>query len=205
MAGRPKGVKNKRSQHKWSEEEKEYLKTIAKGRGYKEIVKMMSSKFEYEFTENQVARALNRYKIRTGVQTKFKKGSIPWNKGLKGYTSRNSTSFEKGNIPPQYRPVGSERINKEGYIEIKVADPGKWRLKHRVIWEKHNGEIPKNHTVIFADRDKSNLDIDNLLLVSRSQLLMMNRNNLIKDEIELTKVGANIANVLIKVSEVKNK
>ena len=31
MAGRPKGVKNKRSQHKWSEEENNVLKDILYG------------------------------------------------------------------------------------------------------------------------------------------------------------------------------
>ena len=146
-----------------------------------------------------------RNKLTTGTGGYFKKGSTPWNKGLKGYMGANKTSFKKGTIPPQYRPVGSERIAKDGYIEIKVEDPNKWELKHRVIWEQHHGEILKGHAIIFADGDKSNLDIDNLLLVSRKQLLFMNRNNLISENKEFTKVGVNIANVMIKLSEIESK
>ena len=42
----------------------------------------MNEKFEYQFTEGQIKGALNRYKLQTGLNGNFKKGSIPWNKGL---------------------------------------------------------------------------------------------------------------------------
>ena len=203
--GRPKGSKDKKPQHKWTNEEKEYLASIVKGSTYEEITKQMNDKFEYNFSKEQIKGMMYRNKLTTGTVGYFKKGSTPWNKGLKGYMGANKTSFKKGTIPPQYRPVGSERITKDGYIEIKVEDPNKWELKHRVIWEQHNGEIPKGHAIIFADGDKSNLDIDNLLLVSRKQLLFMNRNNLITENKDFTKVGVNIANVMIKLSEIESK
>lgn len=205
MKGRPKGSKDKKKQHKWTDEEKEYLASIVKGSTYEEITKQMNDKFEYNFSKEQIKGMMYRNKLTTGTVGYFKKGSTPWNKGLKGYMGANKTSFKKGTIPPQYRPVGSERITKDGYIEIKVEDPNKWELKHRVIWEQHHGEIPKGHAIIFADGDKSNLDIDNLLLVSRKQLLFMNRNNLITENKDFTKVGVNIANVMIKLSEIDNK
>lgn len=205
MKGRPKGSKDKKKQHKWTDEEKEYLASIVKGSTYEEITKQMNDKFEYNFSKEQIKGMMYRNKLTTGTVGYFKKGSIPWNKGLKGYMGANKTSFKKGTIPPQYRPVGSERITKDGYIEIKVEDPNKWELKHRVIWEQHHGEIQKGHAIIFADGDKSNLDIDNLLLVSRKQLLFMNRNNLITENKDFTKIGVNIANVMIKLSEIESK
>ena len=205
MKGRPKGSKDKKKQHKWTDEEKEYLASIVKGSTYEEITKQMNDKFEYNFSKEQIKGMMYRNKLTTGTVGYFKKGSTPWNKGLKGYMGANKTSFKKGTIPPQYRPVGSERITKDGYIEIKVEDPNKWELKHRVIWKQHHGEIPKGYAVIFADGDKSNLDIDNLLLVSRKQILFMNRNNLITENKDFTKVGVNIANVMIKLSEIDNK
>ena len=177
--GRPKGSKNKRSQYKWSEEEKEYLKNIVKGHTYKEITILMNEKFEYQFTEGQIKGALNRYKLQTGLNGNFKKGSIPWNKGLKGYMGANKTSFKKGTIPPQYRPVGSERINKEGYLEVKIADPNKWELKHRYIYKKHYGEIPKGCNILFLDNNKLNCDIENLVLVNRKEHLLINKNGLL--------------------------
>lgn len=205
MTGRPKNRKNTKPQHMWSKEEIEYLTQITPGKYRKEILKLMNEKFEYQFSLTQIAAAIKRYGLTTGLSGQFGTGAKPWNKGTKGLTSANITSFKKGHTPINYKPVGSERINVEGYIEVKVADPRKWRLKHRVIWEQHHGEIPKGHAIIFADGDKSNLDIDNLLLVSRKQLLFMNRNNLITENKDFTKVGVNIANVMIKLSEIDNK
>ena len=203
-AGRPKGSKNKRL-HKWSEEEKEYLASIVKGKTYKEIANLMKDKFDYDFTDQQIKGAMNRYNLRTETTGCFRKGSIPWNKGLKGYIGPNKTSFKKGTIPPQYRPVGSERVNKDGYIEIKVADPRTWKLKQRYVYEQYHGEIPKGYYVIFADQDKRNFDIDNLIAVSRSEILILNNNKLIYKDKELTKVGVNIAKILSKASKLKSR
>ena len=36
--------------HKWTNEEKEYLKEICFGRSRKEIMDLMSKKFDYEFS-----------------------------------------------------------------------------------------------------------------------------------------------------------
>ena len=201
--GRTKGVKNKKPQHKWSEEEKQYLASIVKGKTYKELVTLMNEKFDYEFSSQQIESALKRYNLKTGNTGQFKKYKEPWNKGLKGYIGANKTSFKKGNIPPNYKSVGSERVTRDGYTEVKVKDTNKWKLKHRVVYEKYHGEIPAGHTVIFADGDKHNLDIDNLLLVSRKQLLMLNRNNLISNDKDLTKTGLNIADIIIKLNELE--
>ena len=204
MTGRPKGSKSKRL-HKWSEEEKEYLASIVKGKSYKEIAALMKDKFNYDFTDQQIKGAMNRYNLRTETTGCFRKGSIPWNKGLKGYIGANKTSFKKGTIPPQYRPVGSERTNKDGYIEIKVAGPRTWKLKQRYIYEQHYGEVPKDHNVIFADGNRQNFDIDNLIAVSRSEMLILNNHKLIYKDKELTKTGVNIAKILSKASKLKSR
>ena len=198
---RTKGVKNK-THHIWSEEEKAYLSEITPGRGYSEIHKMMNDKFEYQFSLAQIKAAMTRYNIRNGLDGKFKKNYTPWNKGLKGVrTGGKSTQFKKGQVPLTCRPVGSERVNVDGYIEIKTADPSTWELKHRVVYEKHNGKIPKEHAVIFLDKNKLNFDIDNLALVSKKELLQLNRSNLLNNDPELTKAGVNLVKVIIKTNE----
>lgn len=204
MVGRPKGVKSKTS-HNWNKEEKDYLSEITPGKSYNEILELMNSKFEYQFSLSQVKGAIKRYKLNTGKTGRFEKGHVPVNKGTKGLTGANKMSFRKGNIPVNHKPIGSERVNVDGYTEIKVSEPNKWRLKHQVIWESHNGKIPSGSAILFSDGDKSNLDINNLVLISKSQLLVLNKNNLIKQDSELTKVGINIANVMIKISESKKR
>ena len=200
--GRPEGSKNKKF-HKWTEEEKEYLAFIVKGNSYKEIAREMRDKFGYDFTDRQIKGAMARYKLTTGTMGHFKKGSTPWNKGLKGYMGANKTSFKKGTTPPNQVPVGTESLTKGGYIKVKIADPNKWELKHRLIYKQHHGEIPKDCNVIFADTDIYNFDVDNLVLVSKAEMLIMNNKELIHKDKELTKTGVNIARVLAKISEIK--
>ena len=199
---RSKGSKDKKPQHKWTDEEKEYLALIVKGSTYKEITKKMNDKFEYNFSEEQVKGMMYRNKLTTGTGGHFKKGSIPWNKGLKGYMGANKTSFKKGTIPPNQVPIGTESITKGGYIKVKVGEPNKWKLKQRYIYEQHYGEIPNNYNIIFADGNIMNFDIDNLIAVSKSEMLILNNNNLRFEDKELTKVGVNIAKVIDKAKKV---
>ena len=199
---RSKGSKDKKPKHKWTDEEKEYLALIVKGSTYKEITKKMNDKFEYNFSEEQVKGMMYRNKLTTGTGGYFKKGSTPWNKGLKGYMGANKTSFKKGTIPPNQVPIGTESITKGGYIKVKVGEPNKWKLKQRYIYEQHYGEIPDGHSIIFADGNKMNFDIDNLIAVSKSEMLILNNNNLRFEDKELTKVGVNIAKVIDKAKKV---
>ena len=161
--GRPLGVKNKGPQHIWSDEEKQYLAEITPGRGHKEIQSMMSCKFGFDYTYHQIKGAITRNKLNTGRTGRFEEGHATWNKGTKGLTKANVTSFKKGNKPHNYKPLGSERIVKDGYCEVKVSDTGRrWIPKHVLIYEKHHGKVPKGSAVIFLDGDKRNFDIDNL-------------------------------------------
>ena len=204
--GRPLGVKNKGPQHIWSDEEKQYLAEITPGRGHKEIQSMMSCKFGFDYTHHQIKGAITRNKLNTGRTGRFEKGRATWNKGTKGLTKANVTSFKKGQKSHNYKPVGSERITKDGYCEIKVSDTGRrWRPKHVLIYEKHHGKVPKGSAVIFLDGDKRNFDIDNLYLVTRSQLAMLNKNSLIQKDAELTKTAINVVDLMKKISAIEKK
>lgn len=204
MKGRPSGTKNKVC-HIWTGEEKEYLKKITPGHHYKEICELMNKKFNIEFTLNQIKGAVSRYKLNTGFSGCFEKGSIPFNKGMKGICAKGceKTWFKKGQEPINHRPLGSERITVDGYTEVKVEEPNKWKLKHRLMWEKENGAISKGYAVVFGDGNTKNFNSDNLILVSRKQLLMLNRNKLIQNDSNLTRTGIVIADVLIKMGERK--
>ena len=204
--GRPLGVKNKGPQHIWSDEEKQYLAEITPGRGYKEIQSMMSCKFGFDYTHHQIKGAITRNKLNTGRTGRFEKGRATWNKGTKGLTKANVTSFKKGQKPHNYKPLGSERITKDGYCEIKVSDTGRrWKSKHLVVYEKHHGKVPRGSVVIFLDGDKRNFDIDNLHLVTRNQLAMLNKNSLIQKDAELTKTAINVVDLMKKISTIEKK
>ena len=149
---------------------------------------------------------LHRYKIpfKKLPSYTFKKGHTPWNKGKKTGI-RPPNLFKKGNVTWNTRELYSERIDRDGYTYIKLINKKKWKLKHRWIWEQKYGEIPADHVIIFADGNKKNFNIENLVLVSRKELAVLNKNNLIKNDIELTNIGVTIAKVKIAIAKKINK
>jgi hypothetical protein len=162
---------------KATKEEKDFFTEYVPGHTYKEIQAEFCKRFNKTLTSNQVTGYIKRNGLKTGIDGRFKKGRTPSNKGMKGWYARGMEKnwFKKGDIPPNYKPVGSERISKDGYIEIKVKDPNKWQLKHRYIWEKENGKVPKGMLLIFKDNNKLNIDLDNLMLISRAENAVINR------------------------------
>ena len=163
--------------HRYTTEQRVFLKEYVPGHSHKEITKAFNTKFETCLKESQIKSYIHNHKLNTGRTGRFEKGHIPVNKGIKGkhYPGTERTWFKKGHIPKNYRPVGSERVNVDGYIEVKVENPRKWRPKHVVEWEKINGKVPQGHVLTFIDGNKSNCDIDNLKLISRNVLARMNQ------------------------------
>ena len=66
-------------------------------------------------------------------------------------------------------------------------------------------DFPEKHSVLFADGNKLNLSIDNLLLVSKAELLMLNRRRLISENSEITKTGLNVVKVMNKIHKIKKE
>jgi hypothetical protein len=120
----------------------------------------------------------------SNIKAQFLKGNIPWNKGMKGLQiGGEQTQFKKGTIPPNHRPVGSTRIDEEGYTYIKIAEPRKWALLHRHIYEQEYGKINRNEVIVFRDKNRSNFEIGNLEKISMSE--NMERNRITKYPIEI--------------------
>lgn len=202
--GRPKG----RPQHKYTPEQLDFIRENLKKMTWKELAGLFNKTFGTDLSYKALAATEKRYGIKSGRTGQFPKGNIPWNKGMKGLNfGGKETQFKKGNKPHNWTPIGSERISKDGYIEVKIQDgkgPKNWKGKHILIWEKHHGQpVPPGYTVIFGDGNKRNFDPENLLLVSRAQLARMNQNGLIKNDARLTKTGILIADIYNKIGERK--
>ena len=195
--------------HRYSEEQKEFIITNNYGKYSKELAEMFNQHFNTNITAKEIAYFRRNNKLNSGLTGQFKKGNVPHNKGKKQieYMSQESiektkkTRFKIGNKPKNYRPVGSERITKDGYIEVKVADPNKWETKNKIIYKQYYGDIPEGHKIIYADGNQLNNDINNLILVSNNEELIMNRYRLRTEDIELTKTGYLIAKVIDKTNE----
>ena len=88
-----------------------------------------------------------------------------------------------------------------GYVLIKTAHPDKWIPKHRLLWEEKNGPLPEGDIIIFADGNKSNFNLDNLIKVNKKEFLHLNYFSLRFNDSEYTKVGLTIVKVIIKAKE----
>lgn len=198
--------------HKYSAEEHQFLIDNVKGITLKELTRKFNEKFNTNLSESAISNQKTKLGIRSGiVGGQFPKGHIPANKGKKGYMSPEqyekckATMFKKGNIPANHRPIGSERVdNRDGSILIKVQDghlQKNWMSKSRYIYEQSHGKIPKGYKVIFADGNNRNFDLDNLILVSNAEELIMNQRKLMSNDAEFTKTGAVIAKVLNKAKK----
>ncbi|NHL36657.1 HNH endonuclease [Clostridium botulinum] len=193
--------------YQYTKEQIKFITKNVKGRSNRELTEMFNNNFGLDLKISQIKSFKKNHKLDSGLNGRFKPGHIPFNKGIKGVYAKGceKTWFKKGSTPINHRPVGSERITVDGYTEIKVEEPNKWRLKQQLIWEKYNGPVPKGYVVIFGDGNQHNFNPDNLILVSRQQLLILNRNKLIQKDADLTRTAIIIADLHQKISQRKAK
>lgn len=184
-----------------------YMVEIIPGHEEGEIRAMFLEKFGIVLTKMQIKNFKINYHISSGTHGgRFPKGHIPQNKGKKMspevYEKSKRTMFHKGHTPVNHRPVGSERINVDGYTEIKVAEPSKWRLKQRVIYEEHYGvELTKDDAIVFLDGNKQNFDIDNLFRLSRAALVRYNQDGFYSNNSEQSRAAAQVATLKATINK----
>jgi hypothetical protein len=132
--------------HKYSPEEIEFLRINIPGRTHRDLTQMFNDRFGLDLSVTQVTAACKNRKYNNGLNGCFPKGNIPFNKGMKGLQmGGKETQFKKGHLPQNYMPVGSERINPYGNVDVKIADPNKWRSKAALTWEAAHGPVPPGH------------------------------------------------------------
>lgn len=191
----------------FTEEQERFIRENYKGISNQELADLINEKFGLSITSKQIANYKKRNGFDSGLTGRFKKGHVPWNKGLKGINTGGEAGwFKKGHLPLNYKPIGSERIDKkDGYVLVKVQDHGlyqeRWRLKHVVLWEKVHGKVPEDHVIAFLNGDKTDIRIDNLVLLSRTELAQMVRYGYFSNDPELTKAGIQLIRLQNKIGE----
>ncbi|WP_428413049.1 HNH endonuclease [Pararhizobium sp.] len=120
---------------------------------------------------------------KTGRSGRYEKGSVPANKGKKMPYNPNTarTQFKKGNQPHNTNFLGHERVGSDGYVWVSVQQTNPYTgadrsyvQKHKWLWEKQNGPVPKDHCLKCLDGDKQNTDPSNWDLVPRAILPRLN-------------------------------
>lgn len=188
-------------------EVRDFIAKHNKGRSAKELTESINSNFKTFYTVEQIKSYRSRNHLNSGLTGRFERGHLPHNKGKHtgSYPGMEATQFKKGHTPKNHRPVGSERATRDGYLERKVAEPNVWRCVHVLNWEAVNGPVPPGCTLIFKDRDRTNCDLSNLLLVTRAELARLNQKGLISTNPECTEVGLYIARLIQAKSKRKKE
>lgn len=168
--------------HYWTEDQIEFVRRLYPDHMNKEIVNRLKEEYGIETTERKIQNLKSKYgfpnkKFNPG---RFRKGQVPHNKGKPAppevIEKVKVTWFRKGREATNRRPVGSVRVDSEGYHYIKVADPDVWNLKHRELWEQHHGrKLEEGEMVVFLDGDRSNFEIENLRMTTRRKSAMMSK------------------------------
>lgn len=171
---------------KWTNEMIEWLKVHYEDDSYNRLAIKLNETFNVKVTGSSIEHKINRLGLKKSKES------------IKYCVVPNKFSFQKGHIPTTKKPIGYERIHPDGYTWVKVAEPDIFESKHRVIYKQHHGPIPKNHNVIFADGNKFNFDINNLILVNNAEFGILNLKKLrFKGNIDATKCGVTIAKIMI--------
>ncbi len=115
-----------------------------------------------------------------GASRRFLPGHVPVNKGVKGWDAggrSHETRFKPGQRGSNWVPIGSERLM-DGYLQRKVSDTGypprDWKAVHVLLWEQHYGPVPPGYAISFIDGDKRHIDLTNLVMLSRRELMLRN-------------------------------
>lgn len=116
-----------------------------------------------------------------GAPYRFPPGHVPANKGLRrpgwGPGRMKTTQFKKGERPMTWKPIGSTRLC-DGYLQRKVTDTGysprDWQSVHVLLWTEQYGVIPPGFAIAFLDGNKQNIALNNLVMLSRADLMTRN-------------------------------
>lgn len=195
----------------FNKQQKDFIRVNAKGLTNKELADLVNTTFDLTITPRQINTWKKNHNVTSGLDFRFQKGAVPTNKGKKGLynVGGNKTSFKKGQRSRNYKPVGTERIDRDGYTLVKVQDDGpwhkRWRHKHKVVWEAERGPVPKGHVILFLDQNKRNIVLDNLIMIMQSRLSILNKKGLLHNNAELTRTGVIVADIYHKIGERKRR
>lgn len=187
---------------------REWMADYIPGHSERETIAAFKERWGVELRVSQVANFKTRFGIKSGtVGGRFVKGQEPSNKGRpisewmtpEAIERTKATRFKKNGIPRNTRPMGFERVNVDGYIEVKVRErpdaehKSCFDLKHRLVYERAHGvKLTSDDVIVFLDGDKSNCDPSNLARLSHAEHAKMTTYKLTYSDRETFETALNI-------------
>lgn len=137
---------------KYTAEMQDFIRNNAHSKQWHELADLFNAEFGTNKTPRQIQSQAHDIGVRNGLQQKNKLGV------------------------GRYRPVGSTRLDKDGYVVIKVADPCTWKRAQLVEWEKYHEPINiRTEMLLFLDGNRQNYHISNLYKIPRKYISTLNK------------------------------
>lgn len=182
-----------------------------------DLLDAFERRFGIRLTTSQVGNAKARLGVRSGtVGGRFEPGNVPANKGMTWdemgipedkQEHMRSGQFKPGNLPWTTREVGEERVTKDGYVEVHVAQRRRekandqWVLKQRLVWQEANGRrLRPDEMVVFADGDRRNFDPGNLVAMTMAEHAVIIRSGITYADRETCETAIGIARLKMAAS-----
>lgn len=186
----------------------QFIRENVTGRSMKELANLLNENFGTDYTTEQIKAYTSRFKLRNGRDCRIKPGAIPPNKGKKGYCPPGCEKswFGKGHTPYNKQAIGTVLMKSNGYLWRKLGEGARdWRQEHILVWEAANGPLPKGAIVLFKDGNHENVALENLTLITRTELAILNRYGLLKTDAELTETAILIAKLKHQTAQAAKK
>lgn len=159
-------------------EDAEFIKANYKGVSTRQMARLLYEATGTSVTKNTIYLFYKKWGLDSGLDGKFKKGYKGLNENQK--VRIKSTQFKKGHLSSNKMPIGVITQRDDGYKYVKVGKD-KWEREHNVIWREAHGKIPKGYSVWHLDGDGYNNNLDNLILVSANESILVNGFGLTQD------------------------
>lgn len=131
-------------------------------------------------------------------------GHFKWRHGL---YSENDGRYRPGDLPANHSPLGAEVEKQKGYLWVKVSDrrwtgndsKNNWKPKSHVVWEEANGPVPEGMRVAFRNGDTMDCRLENLMLVTPTELAYITQMGVKNMEPEARQTGELVARLMADI------
>ena len=184
----------------------DFIRSNYKGVGPAKMTAMVNQEFDTTYSRSQITAYYKNHNLNSGLTGQFPKGHVPQNKGKKGVCSPGCEKghFKKGHTPHNKYPIGTIVDKGDGYLWKKIGEGARdWKQLHILNWEEANGPVPDDCYIIFRDGDRTNCELENLVMVTKAEHAVMNKHGLRPESPEYMDSAILIAK--IKIASRKRK
>lgn len=170
-----------RRNRKYTDEQYAWLRRFIPGHEEREIIDAYEREFGARLTVSMVANLKHKLDVKSGTHGgRFRPGSVPHNKGKtwdeyaspEAQERMRATQFKSGTVPPNaHLRLLDEKVDRYGsWVYVRPRNrrfpADDWIGEQRFVWMRANGrDWPEGCKAVFADRDRTNMDPDNIVPV----------------------------------------